>query len=66
MYFWASDMVQDGIYGFPYLLYFTIPSDIAKVTGNSTDGLRLIPLKRLYQFTDRNSNNMGKPIQCYL
>ena len=24
-------------------LYFTIPSDIAKVTGNSTDGLRLIP-----------------------
>ena len=37
------DMVQDGIYGFHLSLYFTIPSDIAKVTGNSTDGLRLIP-----------------------
>lgn len=37
------DMVQDGIYGFHLSLYFTIPSDIAKVQGNSTDGLRLIP-----------------------
>lgn len=37
------NMVQDGIYGFHLSLYFTIPSDIAKVTGNSTDGLRLIP-----------------------
>ncbi len=37
------DMVKDGIYGFHLSMYFTIPSDIAKVQGNSTDGLRLIP-----------------------
>lgn len=37
------NMVQDGIYGFHLSAYFTLPTDIAKVTGNSTDGLRLIP-----------------------
>lgn len=37
------NMVKDGIYGFHLSMYFTIPSDIAKVQGNSTDGLRLIP-----------------------
>jgi len=37
------NMVQDGIYGHHLSLYFTIPNDLAKVTGNSTDGLRLIP-----------------------
>ncbi|MBQ8500861.1 MAG: RagB/SusD family nutrient uptake outer membrane protein [Bacteroides sp.] len=37
------NMVQDGIYGFHLSLYFTLPSDIAKVEGSSTDGLRLIP-----------------------
>lgn len=37
------DMVSDGLYGFHLSMYFTLPSDIAKVTGNSTDGLRLIP-----------------------
>jgi hypothetical protein bacD2_05395 len=37
------NMIQDGIYGFHLSLYFTIPNDLAKVTGNSTDGLRLIP-----------------------
>lgn len=37
------DMVLEGIYGFHLSLYFTIPSDIAKVDGNSTNGFRLIP-----------------------
>lgn len=37
------NMVKDGIYGFHLSMYFSIPSDIAKVQGNSTDGLRLIP-----------------------
>lgn len=50
------DMVQDGIYGFHLSLYFTIPSDIAKVTGNSTDGLRLIPSNA---YTSAQSQKIG-------
>lgn len=37
------NMIQDGVYGFHLSMYFTIPNDLAKVTGNSTDGFRLIP-----------------------
>lgn len=37
------NLEQDGIYGYNLSLLFTIPSDIAKCQGNSTDGLRLVP-----------------------
>lgn len=37
------NMVKDGIYGFHLSMYFSLPNDLAKVNGNSTDGLRLIP-----------------------
>lgn len=37
------DMVRDGIYAFHLSLYFTLPSDIARVEGSSTDAHRLIP-----------------------
>lgn len=36
-------MVEEGMYRFHLSMLFTIPTDIAKVQGNSTDGLRLVP-----------------------
>lgn len=36
-------MVEEGMYRFNLSLLFTIPTDIAKVQGNSPDGLRLVP-----------------------
>lgn len=37
------DMVQNGLYGYHLSLLFTLPSDIAKCEGSSTNGFRLIP-----------------------
>lgn len=37
------DMISDGIYGFHLSMYFTLPSDIARVEGTSTDNFRAIP-----------------------
>lgn len=54
------DMVQDGIYGFHLSLYFTIPSDIAKVQVTVPTGTSSVPIKRLYQFTDRNMQQHGQ------
>lgn len=36
-------MVEEGMYRFNLSMLFTIPTDIAKVEGNSPDGLRLVP-----------------------
>ncbi|RNC66407.1 RagB/SusD family nutrient uptake outer membrane protein [Proteiniphilum sp. X52] len=36
-------MVEEGMYRFHLSMLFTIPTDIAKVQGNSPDGLRLVP-----------------------
>ena len=37
------DMIQGGIYGYQLSLLFTIPTDLAKCEGNSTNGVRLVP-----------------------
>ncbi len=37
------NMVLDGMYGYHLSLYFTLPSDEAKVEGNSTDNFRNVP-----------------------
>ncbi|MBD3591807.1 RagB/SusD family nutrient uptake outer membrane protein [Bacteroides sp. GM023] len=37
------DMIQGGIYGYHLSLLFTIPTDLAKCEGNSTNGFRLVP-----------------------
>lgn len=37
------DMVQNSMYGYHLSLLFTLPSDIAKCEGSSTNGFRLIP-----------------------
>lgn len=36
-------MVEEGMYRFNLSMLFTIPTDIAKVQGNSPDGLRMVP-----------------------
>ena len=37
------NMIDEGMYKYNLSLLFTIPTDIAKGPGNSTDGLRLVP-----------------------
>ena len=37
------NMVEESMYRYHLSLLFTLPSDIAKCTGNSTEGLRLVP-----------------------
>lgn len=37
------NLVEEGMYRYHLSLLFTLPSDIAKCQGNSTDGLRLVP-----------------------